>query len=186
MRTALVNASSVVQEIIMAGPNYTPPGGFTAIASETANIGDFWNQSTHSFQIPVKTATQAELIQYAQTLARSQGLAGTSVNVNPAGVGALVIDVGTTIIDRTDLQGAVLQAQQSAGFTTVWLTTGGAAFTLNADQIIALGLGVSAYINSLYSIANLITKEILAGTITTLDQVTKPPSPIPAWPHIKV
>lgn len=185
MRVALVNALNVVAEVVLAGPTYAPPPGWTAVASDTANIGDHYIGG--EFVPIVPTLPVADLVNYANGKQVSIAKKGVSVNLAAPGDPALMASVDTSATGRADLAGLYLQALTNPAFTTTWVQSSG-PFTITAAQIIMLSNAVAAFISATYQTLGAVTAAINAGAITTLPQVDAPQgvtfngAPLPAWP----
>lgn len=180
-RTALIQ-NGVVQSVVMAGTGYTAPAGMTAVATDTANIGDAYNGTTFTPAVPeVVTPIAQQLATYASAKQAKIMTSGISVNVAASGQAANNIEASTDTASLVLLQGAALQAQANAAATFNWVSNG-AAVTLTSAQMLTILSAVTTFLQATFTTLAQVLYAVNAGTITTTAEVDTPPSPISAWP----
>lgn len=112
-------------------------------------------------------AKKAALLAYAST--KHRAVAYNTVTVNG-------VIVSTTADGRVDLAGAVQLAQLVPAHVFDWVCTTG-PIQLNASQVIALGVAVGQWVQSVYTVYGGVISGINDGTITTQAQIDAA-----AWP----
>jgi len=98
--------------------------------------------------------------------------------------GSATINVGersiSTWIDaesRGSATALVLASSLSPGLTAPWKASDGNFYTLTAAEIVALALGMMAYVQACFAAEADVLAAINAGAITTLDEIDAAPWP---------
>ena len=168
MRTALV-ANGRVEHVVIAGPGWQPPPGMTAVASDTANIGDSHDGQT--FRPPAEAALPAtRLIAIATRRRVVIARTGILFDVAKAGEPSRMVRISTTAEHRSDIAELAYLAERNALFTAPWVDAFGTA-VLDASQILELKRKISAHIAASYASLDAVLTAIAAGTITTRAQL---------------
>lgn len=168
-RTALVNASNVVVDVVIAGEDYEAPEGLTAYASETAGIGD--TRSGKKFARPdAGPASKDELKVHADRLQERLVGAGVLHDVGTAEA-PLVVSADTTADGKANLLG-ILQGYALgilSGTFDWYQSTGKVALT--QEQLQALAVAVLGYGSAVFAAWQGAIDGIESGTITTHEKV---------------
>ncbi len=69
------------------------------------------------------------------------------------------------------MMGSVMASQMTPGWSTKWQFLDGGSLVLNGADVAAMSLGAQAYVNGLFDLFGTIKDAILAGTITTTDEI---------------
>jgi len=180
-RIAIVDdATGKVANVIVGPPGFTPLAGFTAVASETANIGDQYANGVVT-PAPAPAPTAAELLAYAESHRDRVAARGVAVDLATEGQPPLVIHAATDVQGLIALNGAVSLAALAPAHVFDWAETSGPV-QITAAQVRALGVAVGLYIQQTYTVLGALAAAIAAGTVTTRAQIETPPAPLPQWP----
>lgn len=126
--------------------------------------------------MPEEDPTAAQLVAYAEAKHAALVAGGFLFNIAPTGQPESVIEADTDVNGRTNLNGLVDLAKLDDSFTSIWVQ-GGKGVTLNAPEIVALGVAVGKFVVATYQALASIFAGISAGTIKTLSQVDGGPWP---------
>jgi hypothetical protein len=173
MRTTLIENGSVVS-VIATGGDYQPPNGVTAVASDTANIGDHYDGTSFS-RSPAPAPSQADLVLYAERKQAMVAQRGITVNVGTQQA-PHVVRASTDSTSIGYLNGAARQSLADPNFQATWTDTTGSV-TLTAAQILNVDAAVTAYIQASFATLGTVLAAIDAGTITIVAQIDAA-----AWP----
>lgn len=107
--------------------------------------------------------TLAGLLAYAADKRRALANASTSVNL-----GSRTIPVWTDAESRGAVTGLVVASQIVANLTAPWKGSDGTFYVLTASEMVALALGMMAYVQSCFAKEAAVITSILSASVTTL------------------
>jgi hypothetical protein len=168
-RTALIDNTGKVVDVIIAGAGYTPPAGYTAEPSETANINDTFSNGAFVSAVPIAPIANQLTIYATVKLGRIVN-GGITVNVGTSQSPINVL-ADTTAEGRANLNG-ILQGYALGVLTGnfTWYQSSG-SLSLTQAQLQQVATAVMQFIASAYAAWQAVTAAIAAGTITTKDAV---------------
>lgn len=155
--------------------------GIAVIATQHNDAGERTGWlSQYPIDLTTYDATLLEIQKSDLTLYAKDKLAtlvdgGVSINVGD-GKDEKIVWAKTDADSRTNYSGLVMLAQMSNTVTTTWVQTGG-ALTLNAGEIIKVGMAVGGFVQACYGAYSGIQADIDTGIYTTNDQIDKAPWP---------
>lgn len=123
--------------------------------------------------VPELSAEAKKALLLAEASRKHREVAYNIVTVNG-------VIVSTTAGGRVDLAGAVQIADKVPGHVFDWVCTTGPV-QLTASQVVALGVAVGLWVQSVYTIYGQIVSGINDGTITTIEQISQA-----AWPSTTI
>ncbi|QGM46743.1 hypothetical protein [Methylocystis heyeri] len=176
-RTALIKgAKGPVEHVVLAGKDWVFPEGYTAVASETANVGDVYDGA--GFTAPPSPApTATELAAYARS--KQAAIAGGMILVH---IGAQSVEVSLDPQSLAALNGAAALASGNPGAVFTWVGSVGGT-QLTSAQILTIYGVAHAFVQNSFTTLGAVLAAIAAGAITTFAQVDNPPTPLPSWPQ---
>lgn len=113
-------------------------------------------------ELPPDPETIAELIAYAAAARWTKETAGISVGGVP---------IATDDRSKIMIIGARVAAEANASWATVWIGNDGAAYPVNAAQMIAISDAVQAHVNLVFVTFSDIKADIEAEVITTAAEI---------------
>lgn len=156
----------VVKEVVIANDSWQPPSGHTKIPSETANIGDtFENGEFHSGK---KSWSLDEL--YLEANSR-QGYLVRSMHEFDVGGAKVRSDLSQST--RSDLNDLRQWGRDNPTATRVWEDNERVQTTLTGAQFVELAKQVGNLYMKLFDQYAQTNKNIKAGVVKTPDDVTK-------------
>lgn len=175
VRTALIEAA-VVTHVIIASADYEPPNGVTAIASDTANVGDHWDGAHFTTPDPAPL-TAAQLVAYAEAKALAVEHGGLTINVAPPGAPPKNIAVDTSDRGQKYVNSAVTLGWLKPAQTFGWLQEG-AQIQLSTDEMKIIGAAVGVFVQRTWDALAVVQNKIASGEITTPAQIDAYPWPV--------
>lgn len=169
MRTALVR-KGVVEHVVMAGPGYEAPAGFTAVPSRHANKGDLHDGI--NFTLPVEPdAPVPELAEYARRRRQLIARMGVEFNVGTT-ESPMMVRISTTREARSDLDDHAFLAARDPYYTGTWVDDFGVV-ELSGTQFIDMQQRVALFIAETYKTLGKTVAAINGGIIRKRSQVDK-------------
>lgn len=117
---------------------------------------------------PPAPPTRSQLVAYAD---------GKLQRVQDAGCVVNGVEVSTTVKGLTMLNGAVARAIEDPAAVVTWVVSETVSVQLDAASVRALGVAVAEWIQTTYAALEAVYAAIVAGTITTCEQIDAA-----AWP----
>jgi len=148
----------------MASPNDVEPWGQQIFADCIAGK----HGTIAPFVVPVPTA--AQLSAYASAKQSTVAAGGISVNVAASGAPQMV-EVASDAAGCLNMSGAVQLASINPAQTFNWINANGSVVSLNATQILAMGVALGTFVQSTYTALGAVLAAIAAATITTTAQI---------------
>lgn len=168
-RTALVR-NGIVEHVVIAGSDYSPPSGMTAVSSRHANIGDLHDGI--NFKPPVDPDLPTpQLIEQAKRRRQLLARMGVMFNVGTAD-SPLRVRVSTTREARSDLDDHAYLAEHDQFYRGTWVDDFGVV-ELSGAQFIELQRQVALYVAETYKTLGRTVAEINSGVIRKKSQIEK-------------
>lgn len=162
MDTGLIVGGKVVQVWRdTAAATLPAPGAGTLVEFNPGAVvcGMAWDGTALS--IPTPVLTKPQLVSYANI--KQAAVMGGGITISG-------VPVSTTLEGKLDMAGAVTLAQLVPDHVFDWVTDAGPV-SLTAAQVIAIGEAVGLFVQATYTTLGTVITGIIAGTITTTDQI---------------
>lgn len=162
MRVAVIK-DGVVESIMIAAEDWRDHfPEILGIESESANVGDLYDEATGAVSSPVPAPpTVSELLAAA---------ADKRWRVETGGIEVAGVPIDTSDRSKMLIMGARLAADSDPAFTTTFAAIDG-THTLSAAEIIAISDAVLAHVAACFAAYGVVEAAVRAGLITTIEQV---------------